>query len=309
MAPEQVYSVIALDLQFVDSHLEGNGERIELSGELRGGPIYVSWYASGALDDHVSVVNGLLQVPNEPSPTRSAIRRARPADLGGKYVWRDPPPQDGPLMFAAIMPPGQTLAASDPIPMQAKMHEGRLAVFWLLPADAQVSLVWELEAAHESLADDARRINREALDQLLKSRPAAGFEYDVALSFAGEDREYVDQVAELLRDSGVRVFYDRFEQADLWGRNLYDHLSDVYRNKARYTVMFISEHYSRKVWTNHERQSAQARALAENAEYILPARFDDAAVPGLQPTVGYLSLQGREPRDVVDLIVQKLRKS
>lgn len=37
----------------------------------------------------------------------------------------------------------------------------------------------------------------------------------IALSFAGEDREYVDQVANLLRDSGVKVFYDKFEEANL----------------------------------------------------------------------------------------------
>lgn len=57
--------------------------------------------------------------------------------------------------------------------------------------------------------------------------------YDVALSFAGEDREYVEQVANLLGSSGVKVFYDRFEEADLWGKNLYDYLIDIYQNKAK----------------------------------------------------------------------------
>lgn len=34
------------------------------------------------------------------------------------------------------------------------------------------------------------------------------FEFDVALSLAGEDRAYVRPVAEQLRDYGVRVFYE-----------------------------------------------------------------------------------------------------
>lgn len=42
-------------------------------------------------------------------------------------------------------------------------------------------------------------------------------EYDVALSFAGEDREYVEQVATLLLNAGIRVFYDKFETVKLWG--------------------------------------------------------------------------------------------
>ena len=32
-------------------------------------------------------------------------------------------------------------------------------------------------------------------------------EFDVALSFAGEDRDYVDQVADILKSKGISVFY------------------------------------------------------------------------------------------------------
>jgi hypothetical protein len=34
------------------------------------------------------------------------------------------------------------------------------------------------------------------------------FEFDVALSFAGEDRSLVEQVAMALRDTDVKMFYD-----------------------------------------------------------------------------------------------------
>lgn len=95
--------------------------------------------------------------------------------------------------------------------------------------------------------------------------------YHVALSFAGEDRAYVERVATQLVSEGVTVFYDKFEEATLSGKNLYTHLSDVYENKALFTVMFISDHYKNKLWTNHERESAQARAFENNREYILPA--------------------------------------
>jgi len=53
------------------------------------------------------------------------------------------------------------------------------------------------------------------------------YEYDVALSFAGEDREYIEKVADKLDQDGIKVFYDKFEEIDLWGKNLYDHLDDV----------------------------------------------------------------------------------
>jgi hypothetical protein len=88
--------------------------------------------------------------------------------------------------------------------------------------------------------------------------------YEVALSFAGEDRAYVQMLADGLTAKDVSVFYDAFEKADLWGKNLYDHLIEIYQKSARYTVIFISQHYQAKVWTNHERQAAQARALNES---------------------------------------------
>jgi hypothetical protein len=115
-------------------------------------------------------------------------------------------------------------------------------------------------------------------------------QYDVALSFAGEDRRYARALAELLRTAGFSVFYDEYEQATLWGRNLYTPLSDVYQNKARFCLMFISANYARKLWTKRERESAQARAFRESHEYILPLRLDDTALPGLEDTVGYIDL-------------------
>ncbi len=131
-------------------------------------------------------------------------------------------------------------------------------------------------------------------------------QYDVCLSFAGEDRQYVKQVADRLRFRGVRVFYDDYERVDLWGKDLYAHLDYVYRKAARYCVVFASAHYARKLWTTHERRSSQARAFGENTEYILPARFDDTDIPGIPPTIGYVDLRTTSAEDLADLITEKL---
>jgi TIR domain len=92
----------------------------------------------------------------------------------------------------------------------------------------------------------------------------------------------------------------------LWGKDLYVHLREVYQQNAAFTVMFISRDYSAKLWTSHERQSAQARAFSESREYILPVRFDDTEVPGLPPTIGYIDIRCKPPQQLCDLIVEKL---
>jgi hypothetical protein len=55
------------------------------------------------------------------------------------------------------------------------------------------------------------------------------FEYDFCLSFAGEQRAYVEEVASELKSRGIRVFFDDYEKAELWGKDLYAHLDEVYR--------------------------------------------------------------------------------
>lgn len=133
--------------------------------------------------------------------------------------------------------------------------------------------------------------------------------YDVALSFAGEDRDYVRSVATALQSNGINVFFDENEQVEMWGKDLYEHLHAIYSSKATYCVIFISEAYARKVWTRHERRSAQERALKEKGEYILPARFDSTELPGLPSTIAYIDIGDRSPSEFASLILSKLGRA
>lgn len=135
---------------------------------------------------------------------------------------------------------------------------------------------------------------------------SAGHVYDVALSFAGEDRRTAEGLARLLTSNGWRVFYDSYEEADLLGKDLYQHLQRVYRDLARYCVILISDGYAQKVWPRHELRQAQARAFRENEEYILPLRLSDAELPGLNATTGYLDLRLRSMEEVAVVIQRKL---
>ncbi len=137
----------------------------------------------------------------------------------------------------------------------------------------------------------------------------AEYKYDVALSFAGEDREFVESVANRLKSKDIRVFYDKYEQTNLWGKDLYVHLDKIYRIMSRFCVIFISKYYKNKLWTNHERISAQARAFEENIEYILPFKLDDTDIPGIRPTVGYLSKKSISLEQLVDAIFDKVKSS
>ncbi len=130
--------------------------------------------------------------------------------------------------------------------------------------------------------------------------------YDIAVSFAGEDRRLVEEFADALKKKGVRIFYDKFEQSTLWGKDLYQHLQSIYKDKAEYCLIFVSENYTKKNWTLHELKQAQARSFQQNVEYILPVRIDDTELPGINPTIGYIDLRHVSIDNLVELTLEKI---
>lgn len=133
-------------------------------------------------------------------------------------------------------------------------------------------------------------------------------EFDVALSFAGEDREFVEEVFNELKKENISVFYDRAEEIEirLWGRNLATTLGDIYQRHSDYVVVFISKHYATKIWTQHEFKNALAGAFSEKPDYILPARFDDSEIPGLLPTTAFWDLKKETAKTFAQKIIRKL---
>jgi hypothetical protein len=139
--------------------------------------------------------------------------------------------------------------------------------------------------------------------RIVKSRD---FEFDVALSFAGRDRRLVEEIARYLVDCDIRVFYDEFFADDLWGKDLFQHLQGIYRDKARYCLIFVSKAYKGGVWPKHELRQAQERSLRAESEYILPVLIEDVDLPGLNTTTGYVDARKKPAFYIAGLILRKL---
>lgn len=132
------------------------------------------------------------------------------------------------------------------------------------------------------------------------------FEYDVAISFAMQDRTVAEEFADLLMKKDLRVFLDEYTAAELWGKDLVAHLVNLYARKAHYCVLLVSQDYPLKRWTEKERRAAQERAFRDADEYILPMRLDDTEVTGINQTPGYQDLRARSVETIVDLLKQRL---
>jgi TIR domain len=132
------------------------------------------------------------------------------------------------------------------------------------------------------------------------------YEYDVCVSFAGEDREFAEKVVRSLQRRKITCFYDFDEQAKLAGEDLISLLDTIYREKSQYCLMFVSQYYAKKLWTNHERKSAQAREFLSGTGYIVPVRLDSTEIPGLLPTKGYIDGINNLPTAVAAIIKSKI---
>ena len=111
------------------------------------------------------------------------------------------------------------------------------------------------------------------------------FEYDMAISFAGEDRVIAEDLAEALSNKGVEVFYDKSFKIALLGRELADVFRGIYASKSRFAVVLISRNYLGKNWTNFEFSIIREQAKKRKSEFILPVRLDDTNMFGI-PTEG-----------------------
>ena len=134
----------------------------------------------------------------------------------------------------------------------------------------------------------------------------SGWRWEVALSFAGAQRAYVEQVAGVLQAQGVRCFYDADEQVELWGKYLTEELPAIYGEQVAVVVVFVSAEYAERDWTRLERRAALDRAVRERQEYVLPARFDDTPLPGLLSGMVSVDLRGRGPEQFAAMIASKL---
>jgi hypothetical protein len=127
--------------------------------------------------------------------------------------------------------------------------------------------------------------------------------WDVALSFAGAQRDHVGQVASALKAQGVRCLHDADEQVRLWGRIWPRSCPDL---RARGGGGVRLRRLCSRGLDRLERRAAFSQAVAAAGACVLPAQFDDRELPGLLPDVVAVDPRRYTPTQFADLIVAKL---
>ena len=133
--------------------------------------------------------------------------------------------------------------------------------------------------------------------------------FDVALSFPGEYRPYVERVVASLAEAlGPNAcFYDRSYRAQLAVPNADVLLQEIYRERSDLVVAFVCREYDEKKWCGIEWRKIRERLSEGGAGEIMYVRLDLGDVAGMTTLDGYVDAQEETPETVASLILEKLQ--
>ncbi len=175
---------------------------------------------------------------------------------------------------------------------------------------------WELNRTHWAVKDinlpkelSGRGIQ---LPAWVQSAPKAvditSHVFDVALSFPGEVRPLVEEVAHHLESliGPNAYFYDNNYVAQLARPALDLLLQHIYRNRSKLIVVFVGADYERKDWCGIEFRAIRDIIATRDHNRIMFVRTDDGDVDGVFATDGYVDSRRFSPEELARFIKERV---
>jgi hypothetical protein len=133
-------------------------------------------------------------------------------------------------------------------------------------------------------------------------------QFDVAFSFPGEVRDLVKSVADSVetRVGPNAYFYDNNYVSQLARPSLDLLLQDIYRNRSKLIVVFISADYERKNWCGIEFRAIRDIIAERQHDRIMFVRTGDGDVEGVFATDGYLDARKFSPQEIAGFIKERV---
>jgi hypothetical protein len=137
-------------------------------------------------------------------------------------------------------------------------------------------------------------------------RNSTSTQYDVAISYASEDEKTAEEIAEAMKEAGLRVFFAPYARAQLWGEKLGDYFKKTYGSDASYVLLLVSKHYFSKDFPNYEFTIALGEARRRKEVFILPVRLDSTPIIGLLSDIHYIEYSKEGPDEIARFVKQKV---
>jgi tetratricopeptide (TPR) repeat protein len=142
----------------------------------------------------------------------------------------------------------------------------------------------------------------------MSDSPQAKRRFRVALSFPGEHRSRVENIATALADHLGRqhVLYDRWYAAEFNRPNLDDYLSQLYHDDSDLIAVFLCQAYKEKEWCGLEGRVCRDLLKRKQDHRLMFFRLDDTEIPGLLSIDSYQDMRTMSDAEVASAILQRL---
>lgn len=114
------------------------------------------------------------------------------------------------------------------------------------------------------------------------------FIYDVAISFAGENRELAGFIVDSLRKSDYEVFFDEFYEANYLGTSWESHFEKIFNKESRYVICILDKYHKEKIWTTFERDCFSER-IKDGA--VIPIFLDNTKFKSITSDIACLEFK------------------
>ena len=216
-----------------------------------------------------------------------------------------------PLMRPALIEEGNTKVVSI-------TNDSNLAV-WLNYLLYHISKTNPNIDKHIRIDPDPFTLSLLALEDLLEkpeikkvdksTRNVGGINFKVALSFPGEKRAFVSNVAKHLRKNlgPDELFYDFDYQSQLARPNLDLLLQKIYRESTDLIVVFLSSEYEQKEWCGLEWRAVRDIIKSKESNKVMLIRFDDSKIDGLFSIDGSIDANAYSEKGISKLILKRIK--
>ncbi len=132
--------------------------------------------------------------------------------------------------------------------------------------------------------------------------------FDVAFSFPGEIRDYIEPIVEELENTIGRnsYFYDKNYKAQLARPSLDILLQSIYKDRTKLIVVFLCKKYQEKKWCGIEFNAIRQIIHKKEHDRIMYVKMDDGVVDGVLNTDGYIDGRTHNPKEIAKFIKTRI---
>jgi hypothetical protein len=169
--------------------------------------------------------------------------------------------------------------------------------------------------AYYARLPDLARASVAAIDEILQRESVlasiSNKRFRIGLSFPGEKRVFVEQIAGNLatKFGRTQILYDKFHEAEFARPELDIYLPNLYRTECDLIAVFLCADYANKKICRLEWRFIRQLITTTEANRIMLLSFDNIGAIhelGILEGDGYVSIAARPPREITELIQQRL---